>query len=243
MTGESEAFERFKFASYNAEFRRSAMTWFCLAILLIFYPGMSLLGISEDPSAMLRNMNQGILLFMLIVTVMVQWTIFMFNYAAVYLENTGLAGIGLTRLRIVDFAWAFAFILAANLILSGLAWLLAQAGLPMPGEIGNLIPTSMGGKVLWVGVSFTAGFCEEVAFRGYLMSRLRILTKARSWLVPTIVSAVAFGACHAYQGWPGFILITIYGVLFSLLYIRTGRLWPCVIAHFFQDFGALFFPQ
>lgn len=243
ITAEAEAFERFKFISNNSDFRRSAMTWFCLAILLIFYPGMSLLGISEDPSAMLRNMNQGILLFMLIVTVMVQWTIFMFNYAAVYLENTGLAGIGLTRIKLVDFAWALAFILAANLILSGLAWLLAQVGLPMPGEIGNLIPTSMGGKVLWVGVSFTAGFCEEVAFRGYLMSRLRLLTKARNWVIPTIVSAVAFGACHAYQGWPGFILITIYGVMFSLLYIRTGRLWPCIIAHFFQDFGALFFPQ
>jgi len=221
------------------------MTWFCLAILLVFYPGISLLGIGEDPSAMLRNMsqNQGILLFMLIVTVMVQWTIFMFNYAAVYLENTGLAGIGLTRIRMVDFAWALAFLLAANLILSGLAWLLAQVGLPMPGEVGNLIPTSSGGKVLWVTVSFTAGFCEEVAFRGYLMSRLRILMKSRSWVVPTIISALAFGACHAYQGWPGFILITVYGVLFSLLYIRTGRLWPCIIAHFFQDFGALFFPQ
>ncbi len=219
------------------------MTWFSLGVLLIFYPALSLLGIGEDPSAMLKNLNQGILLFMLIVTVMMQWTIFMFNYAAVYLEGTGLAGIGLTRIRLVDFAWAGSFLLAANLILAGLAWFLAQIGLPMPGEIGNLIPTSAGGKVLWVAVSFTAGFCEEVAFRGYLMSRLRILTKAKSWVIPTIVSAVAFGVCHAYQGWPGFILITIYGVLFSLLYIRTGRLWPCVIAHFFQDFGALFFPH
>ena len=242
-TAGSPEFERFKLESHNGDFRRSAMTWFNLGVLLIFYPGLSLLGIGEDPSAMLRNMNQGILLFMLIVTVLMQWTIFLFNYAGVFLENTGLAGLGLTKIRAVDFAWAGAFLLASNLLLSGLAWFLAQIGLPMPGEIGNLIPTSTGGKVLWVGVSFTAGFCEEIAFRGYLMSRLRLLMKNNTWLVPTAISAVAFGICHAYQGWPGFIVITVYGVMFSLLYIRTGRLWPCIIAHFFQDFGALFFPQ
>ena len=243
MTGGSEQFEQFMLDSNNTRFRRSAMTWFSLVILLVLYPAMSLAGIGEDPSAMLRNMNQGILLFMLIVTVLVQWTIFMFNYAAVYLEGTGLPGIGLKKIRMVDFAWATAFLLAANLLLAGVAWVLAQIGLPMPGEIGNLVPTTLAGKVVWVGVSFTAGFCEEVAFRGYLMTRLRILLKGNNWLVPTIISAVAFGACHAYQGWPGFIVITIYGALFSLLYIRTGSLWPCIIAHFFQDFGALIFPH
>ena len=75
------------------------------------------------------------------------------------------------------------------------------------------------------------------------MTRLRLLGKTNGWLIPTILSSVVFGACHAYQGLPGFILISVYGLLFALLYIRTGSLWPCVIAHFFQDFGALFFPQ
>ena len=63
------------------------------------------------------------------------------------------------------------------------------------------------------------------------------------WLIPVILSAVVFGACHAYQGLPGFILLSIYGAMFSILYIRTKSIWPCIIAHFFQDFSALFFPQ
>ncbi|MCX6835736.1 MAG: type II CAAX endopeptidase family protein [candidate division Zixibacteria bacterium] len=209
----------------------------------MLYPGLSLLGMGEDPAQLLKSLNQGTLIFLLIATVLFQWTIFLFNYVATWFEGTGLPGVGLTRLRTVDFAWGISFFLSAWLLLTGLAWLLAQVGLPLAGEIGLLVPQEPFGKLLWVLVSFTAGFCEEIAFRGYLMTRLRLLGRFQSWIVPTLISAVAFGICHAYQGIPGFILITIYGILFSLLYIRTGRLWPCIIAHFFQDFGALFLPR
>jgi len=172
-----------------------------------------------------------------------QWAIFAVLFLTTYREQTGLLGISLKRMRLLDWFWAVAFLMAANLFLAGLAWLLAQVGLPMPGEIALLIPKDPVGKVVWVLVSFTAGFCEEVAFRGYLMTRLRILTKSDSWALPTVVSAIAFGICHAYQGVPGFIMLTIYGAMFSWLYIRTGTLWPAIIAHSFQDLSALFFPQ
>jgi membrane protease YdiL (CAAX protease family) len=213
-----------------------------LGILLIFYPAISLLGGGPDTTALLRDMGEGMRAFLLITTILFQWIIFSLNYLSVYMEGTGLRGVGLRRIRGIDFAWAISFWLAALAILTGLAWLLAQVGLEIPGEVGFLIPTDAVGRVLWVLVSFTAGFCEEIAFRGYLMTRLRLLGKTNSWIVPTLVSAVAFGACHAYQGIAGFILIAIYGVLFSLLYIKTRSLWPCIIAHFLQDFMYIFFP-
>lgn len=233
----------FKLQTDNGLFRRTLWTFASLGILLVFYPGLSLIGIGDDPTELLRNLNQGVLIFLLVVTILFQWTIFLVNYVTLYFEGTGLAGVGLTRLRTIDFAWGGAFFLCAWLLLTGLAWLLGKIGLPLPGEIELLIPKDAFGKVVWVAVSFTAGFCEEIGFRGYLMTRLRIMGRFRSWLIPTVVSAVAFGVCHAYQGVPGFILISVYGALFSLLYIRTGRLWPCIIAHFFQDFGALFLPR
>jgi membrane protease YdiL (CAAX protease family) len=233
----------FRLQTGNSRFTRSPWTYVSLGILLALYPGLSLLGISEDPSQLLKNLNEGVLIFLLIATILFQWTIFLFNYVATWFENTGLPGIGLTRLRAIDFAWGISFFLSAWLLLTGLAWLLGQVGLPLAGEIDLLIPREPFGKVVWVVVSFTAGFCEEVGFRGYLMTRLRLLGRFQSWVIPTLISAVAFGICHAYQGIPGFILITVYGVLFSLLYIKTGTLWPCIIAHFFQDFGALFLPR
>ena len=236
-------FQLFKLDSGNELFQHNILTYITLFVLLIVYPGVSLLGIGEDPTAMFKNLTQATLMFLLITTILMQWIIFLLNFVAVHTEKTGLGGLMLTRIRMLDFAWAIAFVLAANLILSGLAWFLAQIGLPMHGEVNMMIPTETYGRIVWVAVAFTAGFCEEVAFRGYLMTRIRLLGKFKSWVIPTFVSALIFGTCHAYQGLPGFIVITVYGLLFSLLYIRTGRLWPCIIAHFFQDFSALFIPQ
>jgi membrane protease YdiL (CAAX protease family) len=238
----SSPFSRFKLNSGNGDFKQGVFTYLNLFILLIIYPGLSLVGVGGT-TKLLDNINQNVLVFMLITTILMQWIIFLINFLGVYTEKTGLAGLRLVRIRGIDFAWAFAFLLVSNLILSGLAWFLGQIGLPMPGEIAFLVPKETFGRVLWVFVSFTAGFCEEVAFRGYLMTRLRLLGKFKGWVIPTIFSVLVFGVCHAYQGIPGFIVISVYGLMFSLLYIKTGRLWPCIIAHFFQDFSALFFPQ
>ncbi len=238
----SGSFNQFKEWSNNLNFRTSKLTYVSLFFLIIAYPMMSI-GFVDDPTQMLKSLNPGTLMFLLISTIIMQWTIFLLLYVSVFRENTGLAGIGLKKIRGVDFLYAIAFLLSANLILTGLAWFLAKIGLPMPGEIGLLIPEDPFGRGVWVAVSFTAGFCEETAFRGYLMTRLRIIGKFPSWIIPTIISAVVFGACHAYQGWPGFIVISTYGLMFSLLYLRTKTLWPLIIAHFFQDFGALFFPH
>ena len=233
----------YKAASGNTDFRISKLTWLALLTFLVFYPGISMLGFTTDPGELLRSMDEAMLMFVLIVTVLFQWFLFLINYVALFRERTGMAGIGLVKPRMVDFAWAIAFVLAANLVLSSLAWVLAQIGLPVSGEIGLMVPKGIAGKVVWVVVSFTAGFCEEVGFRGYLMTRLRLVFKTKTWIVPVIISSLAFGVCHAYQGVPGLILLTIYGAMFSLLYIRTGRLWPLIIAHSLQDLGALFFPQ
>jgi len=214
-----------------------------LSFLLLLYPVISIFGMGEDPAGILESLTKEMLIFTLITTVLFQWFVFLLNYGGLYTERTGLKGIGLTKIQGIDFAWAAAFLLAANLSLSGLAWLLAQVGLPMPGEIRFLIPSDSAGRVIWVFVSFTAGFCEEVAFRGYLMTRIRLIARSQSWLVPTVVSALVFGACHAYQGLPGFIVLSVYGAMFSLLYIHTGRLWPCIIAHSLQDLLAIIIPQ
>lgn len=196
-----------------------------------------------DPTSMLEDLNQGMLLAMLVSTIIMQWCVFLLIYVSAYREQTGLTGLGFRRIRSVDFAWAMAFLLASNAVLIGLSWFLGRVGLPMPGEISFLIPTDSSGKVVWVAVSITAGICEETAFRGYLMTRLRLVGRFPNWVVPVVVSAVAFGACHAYQGLPGFIVISVYGAMFSLLYVRTGTIWPAIIAHFFQDFTALFIPR
>lgn len=196
-----------------------------------------------DPEDLKILQNDTLLMVTLIGTIMIQWMMFLMLFVVSYREQTLLQGLGLTSFRAIHIAWAVTFLLVANLILTGLAWVLAQWGMPMPGEIQFLIPQDTTGRFVWVLLSATAGFCEEIAFRGYLMTRLRILGKTKTWLMPVVVSSLTFGILHAYQSLPGVIILTVYGAMFALLYIRTRSLWPCIIAHFFQDFTALFIPQ
>jgi uncharacterized protein len=44
---------------------------------------------------------------------------------------------------------------------------------------------------------------------------------------------------HLYQGALGVVMALPMGLVFTLVFARTGRLWPLVIAHALLDFVAL----
>ncbi len=225
----------------NDNFAKKKLSYFTLAFLLIVFPvlSMSLMG---DPKEALELLADSPIALIYLPTMITHWLIFLLIFLTTRSENTGLAGLGFKRIRLLDVLWAVAFLLVSNLILSLLSLLLGKFGLGIPGEIELILPETATERIVWVFLSLTAGICEETAFRGYLLTRLKIFGRTKGWLIPIFVSSLVFGMGHTYQGTGGFILITIYGMMFGLLYIKTGSIWPCIIAHFFQDFSALFFP-
>lgn len=239
-------------SSGNLNYRRHFMSWVSLCALVVLYPAMSSIQPS-DQSALELLQDDVIWMIGMLATIAFQWILFLMVFGTTHLEKTGLAGIGFQPFVQRDLSrtgkaalytgYAVTFLLAANLILAGLAWFLAQVGLPMDGDLKFVLPRNLEQFIVWVPLSFTAGFCEEVMFRGYLMTRLRLLFKTKSWIPSIVISSVAFGLCHTYQGLSGFIVITVYGAMFALLYIRTGSIWPGIIAHALQDVSAPFFPQ
>lgn len=86
---------------------------------------------------------------------------------------------------------------------------------------------------LWVALSISAGICEETIFRGYLQRQFIAFT--RSAPVGIVLSAAAFGAAHAYQGWRMTILIGIYGLMFGVLAYWRGNIRPGMMVHAWQD--------
>ena len=50
-----------------------------------------------------------------------------------------------------------------------------------------------------------------------------------------LLSAAAFGAAHAYQGFRMVILIGLYGAMFGILAHWRGSVRPGIIAHAWQD--------
>jgi membrane protease YdiL (CAAX protease family) len=52
--------------------------------------------------------------------------------------------------------------------------------------------------LLWIGISISAGFCEELVLRGYFQKQFEAFTRSR-WIA-FFMQAVLFGIAHGYQG-------------------------------------------
>ncbi len=50
-----------------------------------------------------------------------------------------------------------------------------------------------------------------------------------------IVSAIAFGLGHSYQGSGGVVRVTALGLAFAALYILTGSIWVPIVGHILLD--------
>ncbi|MAM40997.1 MAG: CPBP family intramembrane metalloprotease [Erythrobacter sp.] len=92
---------------------------------------------------------------------------------------------------------------------------------------------------LWIALVafFSAGFGEELLWRGYLMDRLSRLGGLRGKMWPIIlIQAALFGLPHAYQGLGGVIITGVVGIgLGWLRFHNKGNLWACIIAHVAVD--------
>ncbi len=81
----------------------------------------------------------------------------------------------------------------------------------------------------FVLVIIFAALAEEVAFRGFFLPRLRVITGR--WWVAVLVSSVLFGLGHGYEGTLAMAQATALGVGFSVIFLWRGRLAAAVIAH------------
>jgi membrane protease YdiL (CAAX protease family) len=81
-------------------------------------------------------------------------------------------------------------------------------------------------------LSITAGVCEELLYRGYL------IWYVSSWIgvVPAaLVASVIFGFGHAYQGPRGILVTSVVGVFMSAVYLVTGSLVASMVIHALMD--------
>jgi membrane protease YdiL (CAAX protease family) len=74
---------------------------------------------------------------------------------------------------------------------------------------------------------------EEVAYRGYLLTRLReFLPGGRAWtVVAAVVAAVLFGWPHREYGVVGVVQVTVDALFFTVLRFGYRTLWAAVVAH------------
>lgn len=105
---------------------------------------------------------------------------------------------------------------------------------PRLGVMQNLSPHTREERDWFMGLSITAGVCEELLFRGFLMWAFR------PWLGiygAAAGSAVLFAIGHAYQGRDGVARVALMGAAFSALALVTGSIIPGIVAHAILDIG------
>lgn len=82
------------------------------------------------------------------------------------------------------------------------------------------------------GVALAAGLCEEILYRGFLIWYLQ------NWMgaVPALlVSSVAFGVAHSYQGIDNIPRTAFIGLWLGGIFLLTGSLWLAMVGHFVYD--------
>ncbi len=104
----------------------------------------------------------------------------------------------------------------------------------------TVIPTALNEHAWTLPVlvlsAFGNAFVEEVIVVGYLITRLR---DARFSLgIAVLASCLLRGSYHLYQGFGGFVGNVVLGFVFVVIWRRTGRLWPLIIAHTLIDVTA-----
>lgn len=95
------------------------------------------------------------------------------------------------------------------------------------GDAAPLLPTSASEQRIFRALALTAGTCEEVLFRGYLLWYLA--AGIGTWPA-MFLGAALFGVAHSYQGAKGTLKTGIGGLVLVVLYRATGSLlWPMML--------------
>jgi uncharacterized protein len=152
---------------------------------------------------------------------------------------------GLKLRDLVGSSWTSAKRISADLLLGAGIWLVSLVAIwiPLARFLASRSPHGYPGNatfhysllegVLCVLSSVSAGFCEEVAYRGYLQRQFGALTGNSG--VAVLVQAIVFGFFHAFEGLPAAIAAGIFGLLVGLVAWWRKNLRPGMVAHAWTD--------
>jgi CAAX protease family protein len=207
------------------------------AVLLLVLLGLSLGNAGRTPAAHSAHPVR-----IYLATIAYEWLLMGFVW-------WGLRRSGATLRELIGGRWHGVGDFFLDLVIAGGVWLGALLAIAIVGvalgmghagnlqearrQIGFLAPRSTLEVVLWICLSATAGFCEEIIFRGYLQKQFTRLLRNR-WSALVVVS-ILFGLGHGYEGVQRMVLIALLGFAFGLVSLLRSSLRPAMMAHTMQD--------
>ena len=209
------------------------------ALLVALFLGLALSGAflqqrSASGPRMLRQHPHLVPLYLSLI--FMEWGLFY------YVWKAGLGRTGTKLSELIGGSWANAkeVLVDAGLALGLWAiWILVERvmdrwlGPAHAASIQSLLPQRVVEILLWIGVSISAGICEELVFRGYFQKQFHVYTHSR-W-VALFLQAMLFGISHGYQGTDACVKIAIFGLLYGSLALWRKSLRPGMMAHTWSD--------
>ena len=206
--------------------------WWHTGVVLLVLAASSIASFYQHGLPNLNIPGLGVRLSGYVTVLAMEWLLALFIW--LWLKRSGLAMASLTASRwqtprafFRDLGLALGFLLVGIPLTSGLAWLIGVRTGPI-----EMLPKTPMEVVVYVALAMTAGFCEELIFRGYLMRQFT--TRTRSKVLGIALQGLAFGLAHGYQG-RNMIVIAIYGCLFGAFVTWRKSLLPAMIAHGLED--------
>jgi membrane protease YdiL (CAAX protease family) len=212
-------------------------TLIAILLTLVLVAGVPALSYATARNREIRTMPR---LGLYLSAVFSQWLLAVVALGVVFLiaPKVFVQGFGVMPLR-PALEWSTGIAVVALLGL-GLAIGCERRGwLPRESELVYLLIPETPREKLWAVliVAPTAAFCEEFLFRGYLLTQMHDWLHSLLWA--WVVSSVAFGLAHCYQGWSGMTRAGLLGALLAYPVVRWGSLYPAMLAHWMIDTAAL----
>lgn len=102
-------------------------------------------------------------------------------------------------------------------------------------HLERMLPADPTELTWFMRLAVTAGICEELLYRGYL---LWYLTHWMGLVQAGAVSAILFGIGHAYQGVRGAVTTGLVGAFLAAVYALSGSIYPPMLVHALMDVHA-----
>jgi membrane protease YdiL (CAAX protease family) len=129
-----------------------------------------------------------------------------------------------------DLGLGIAFLGVAVLVIDPLGALLGAKSLE--GSLTHVAPKTVPELLVFLVLGASAGFCEELVFRGYLTRQFSAWTGSR--VAGILLQGVVFGLAHAYYRW-FMIAVMVLAWLLGLLAHWRKSLLPGMLFHGVQD--------
>lgn len=106
---------------------------------------------------------------------------------------------------------------------------------PRIASVEFLLPHDRAEYRWFTAVSITAGVCEELLYRGYLLWALRPFAGLGGAI---IIGILLFGGGHLYQGWRGVLKTGAVAAVMTGIVFASGWVVPAMIVHALVDVSA-----